>query len=254
MRAALAALACLLVAVAWGANRSARQGPARTAVRSRTAAKAARPPAAKPAAASAWHYDAVLQRNLFMPPASQRQAKSGALPALPPMPIDAFDLSKVGTADAAAGAAAPQSPQWTYAGYATVNGNAMAIVEDATSKKAEFLSVGQTFNGATVKSISPQALQLGSGGDTTEMKISDAFTATPLNEPPKPTPAAGANQGGRGQGGLPGGGRGGRFLQRMLQNNPDLATQAYTFMQSGVPPNQPTGGGRGPGQPQGGQQ
>jgi uncharacterized membrane protein YgcG len=264
IRGALLAVAFLLVAAAWGANRSAKQGPGHGVVRTRAAAGTAtassRPRVAQAPSASAWRYDAVVQRNLFKPLGSATPGKPGALPPVPPMPVDAFQLSDVGKADAGA-ATAPQPPQWIYAGYATVNGNPQAIVENSGTKQGQFLTVGQTLDGSVVKSISPQAIQLTRGGDTTEMKLSEAFTATPLNEPPKP--AAQPNQGGRGRRGGQGGGQGGgggggfggggggggQFIQRMLRDNPNL--MSVIFNQAGGPPGQAPGGGP---QPQGGQQ
>jgi len=208
--------------------------------------------------AAGWHYDAVVRRNLFMPLATSEAAgKPGALPPLSPMPVDAFQLREIAPADGAATATAPPPPAWIYAGYATVNGNPMAIVEKSDTKQGEFLTLGQTLDGATVSGISPQAIKLTRGAETTEMKISDAFTATPLNEPPKPQAAPGQDR--RGRGGFPGGG-GGSFLRRMmpaLRDNPELADQARRFMETLAQTNQAGSGDRpGPasvGGPQGGQ-
>jgi len=166
-------------------------------------------------------------------------------------------LREIGPANGASAAVAPPPPTWIYAGYATVNGNPMAIVEKSDTKQGQFLTVGQTLDGATVSGISPQAIKLTRGAETTELKISDAFTATPLNEPPKPQAAPGQDR--RGRGGFPGGG-GGSFLRRMmpaLRDNPELADQARRLMDD-IGRAQQAGGGNGPappnvGPPQGGQ-
>jgi hypothetical protein len=251
VRGVLLVVACLLVAAAWGANRSARRSPQRTVVRVRPAASTAakaqvRTAAAQAPSATAWRYDAVVKRNLFKPLASGQPQKTAGLPALPPMPVDPFQLHDETPTGAAAAPAAPQ-PHWIYAGFVTVNGNPQAIVEKSDTKQAQFITVGQTLDGSVVKSISQQAIELARGSETTEMKISDVFTATPLNEPPKPTPTPGVNQGGQNRfgfpgGGFPGGGRGARFLQRMLQNNPGLANQASALLQGAAGSNQPQGG------------
>jgi len=228
VRGALLAAGCLLVAGAWGANRLATQPAPPKAVRSGRSVANARDRAARmsPTAAvtaAVWRYDAVTRRNLFMPLATRQSRKPPALPPLKPMPIDPFQLREMDAPDATPAASAPQPPTWIYAAFATVNGQPAAIVENSATKEAQFLSVGQTFNGSVVSVISPQAIKLKRGRDVTEMKLSDAFTATPLNEPPKP--AAQAGQGGRGQGGFPGGG-GGQFLRRLLpalRDNPELA-------------------------------
>jgi len=245
IRSGAVALACMLVAAAWAANRSARQSSAQQAsARSRPAAASARTavsestPTQAPAAAQ-WRYDVVVERNLFMPPPSRRQEKSPALPPLEPMPIDALtqvDLDSAG--------AKPASPEWIYAGYATVDGNPVAIVQNGLTGRAEFLRAGETLDGSVVSDITPQAVQLTREGKTTALRISDAFTATPLNEPPKPAVQPNTDQGRRGRGGFPGGG-GGQFLQRLmpaLQNNPDLLNQINQLMPGSAGPGQPAGG------------
>jgi hypothetical protein len=262
---ALLGVACLVVASAAALRSSgpsgasaARDANRRSTSEPKAAASVVSSVESGPAAtatdsAAGWRYDAVVRRNLFMPlVTSQAAAKPGALPPLKPMPVDAFQLREMGPADGAS-AAAPAPPTWIYAGYATVNGNPMAIVEKSDTKQGQFLTVGETLDGATVSDISPQAIKLTRGAETTELKISDAFTATPLNEPPKPQAAPSQGRGGRG--GFPGGG----FFRRMmpvLQNNPELADQARRLME-GINQAQQAGGGSGPpavsgGGPQGG--
>ena len=272
---ALLGVACLVVASAAalrspgpsgasttrGANRLSTSEP--KVVRARASVAVASRVESGPGATAAgdaagWHYDAVVRRNLFMPLATSEAAgKPGALPPLKPMPLDAFQLREIGPADGGSAAAAPSPPAWIYAGYATVNGSPMAIVEKSDTKQGEFLTVGQTLDGATVSGITPQAIKLTRGAETTELRISDAFTATPLNEPPKPQAAPGQDR--RGRGGFPGGGGGSFFRQMMpaLRDNPELADQARRFMETLARTNQAGSGDRpGPaseGGPQGGQ-
>jgi hypothetical protein len=258
---ALLGAACLVVASAAALRNSGPSAadtgrPSRSDSRARVLV-ASKVENASPATATdsaGWHYDAVVQRNLFRPLVTSQAAaaKSAALPPLTPMPVDAFQSREMGPAGGSPAVAAP-APTWIYAGYATVDGSPMAIVEKSDTKQGQFLTVGQTLDGATVTDISPQAIKLTRGAESEELRISDAFTATPLNEPPKPQAAAGQDRGGRG--GFPGGG----FLRRMmpaLRDNPELADQARRLMEginqaqaaagrNGTPP---AGGG-----PQGGQ-
>jgi hypothetical protein len=263
--AALLALVCLVVAAAWGAKRSSRPRAESQVVRSHSRPANAsttrgRAIATQPPSASAWSYDAVVRRNLFRPLGPRQPEPPNALPPLKPMPIDAFQLRQIGHGDEEAGAAAPEQPTWIYAGYATVNGNAVAIVENSATKQAQFLTAGETFDGATVSGISAQAVKLTRGSETKEMPISEAFTATPLNEPPKPAAEPARGRGSSGRGGFANGPGGGGFLGRILpvlRDNPELADQARRFIENFAPPGSPPGGGWPPltdvGQPEGGQ-
>jgi len=247
IRSAVLALACMLVAAGWAANRSAQQGsPQQSAKRARRGAASARirptagPLPAQAPAPSAWRYDVVVKRNLFMPPVGSGSQKPSALAPLAPMPVGAFTQVALDGAGAESASPGSQPPQWVYAGYVTVDGNPMAIVENSGTKIAEFLRVGQTLDGFAVAEVKPEAVQLTRGGETKVLPISDAFTATPLNEPPKPQAAASQGRGNRG--GFPGGG-GGFFRQIMpvLRDNPELADQARSFLDSLAPPGGPAG-------------
>jgi len=258
IRSAALALACMLVAAGWAASRSAQQGAPQpnakraghAAIGARTAATAQVVPAQAPAA-SAWRYDAVVRRNLFKPPVARVSQNAPALPPLAPMPIDAFTQIDLGDAGAGAASAEPQPPQWVYAGYVTVDGNPVAIVENSGTKTAEFLRVGQTLDGFTVTEIKPESVQLTREGETKTLRISDAFTATPLNEPPKPQRESTRDRGGRWRGafpggGFPGGGPGGDFFRRVvpaLRDNPEFADQARRFLENLSAPNQPSAPG-----------
>jgi hypothetical protein len=227
LRIVMLALACLLVAAAWGANRLATQGQPVGGARSRPAATvratASRAAPTTAISAAVWRYDAVTRRNLFMPLASRQSQKLPVLPPVKPMPIDPFALREMDASEATTASSAPPPPRWIYAAFATVDGKPVAIVENSGTKEARFLGVGETLDGSVVSAVSPQTITLARGADVSEMKLSDAFTATPLNEPPKPTAQGG--QGGRGQDGFAGGGRG-EFLRRImpvLRDNPELA-------------------------------
>ena len=240
VRGVAVALACMLVAAAWAANRSASQSPEQqgAAARSRPAAASARTAAIASAvtqapAAKEWRYDAVVERNLFMPPPARRQEMPPALPPLAPMPIEAFTARPLGEAQA-------QPPEWTYAGYATADGSPVAIIENAGTKQAEFVRLGETFDGFVVSEVTPEAVQLTRSGETKVLRISEAFTATPLNEPPKPAAPPTPGQGRRGRGGFPGGGGPGAIFQAM-RDNPEFADQARRFMENFMRPDQPVG-------------
>ncbi|HUT73246.1 MAG TPA: hypothetical protein VM221_00225 [Armatimonadota bacterium] len=180
LKSAAAGFALVIVAVAWGANRSAAPAPASA----RPAARATVRPVAPAPKADEWRFDAVVERNLFLPPAQQRPpAPPALLPALPPvqpMPVEAFTARAV------------EQPQWTYAGYATADGDPIAIVVNSATGRAEFVRVGQTLDGAHVSDISADQVQLTRDGVTTALRLSEAFTATPLDAPPQQSrPAAG---------------------------------------------------------------
>jgi hypothetical protein len=172
----------VIVAVAWGASRSAAPAPAPA----RPAAHAVVRPVPPAPKADEWRFDAVVKRNLFLPPAQQRPPVPPALPALPalppvqPMPVEAFTARAV------------EQPQWAYAGYATADGDPIAIVVNSATGRAEFVRVGQTLDGARVSDISADQVQLTRDGVTTALGLSEAFTATPLDAPPQQSrPAAG---------------------------------------------------------------
>lgn len=272
IRGAVLGVACMLVAVGWAATRTTQQNTLKSkATRANHAAADARTgvtaqvvPVQAPDA-PAWRYDAVVKRNLFRPPVApapqnlRAPHNAPALPPLAPMPIDAF--TQVGLGDDGTGTASgeAQAPQWTYAGYATADGNPVAIVENSSTKTAEFLRVGQTLDGFAVTEIKPESVQLTRDGETKTLRISDAFTATPLNEPPRPQRESARDRGGRWRGGFPGGGPGGDFFRRMvpaLRDNPEFADQARRFLDNLAGPDQPsTPGPPAPGgglQPQGG--
>jgi hypothetical protein len=259
MRGAAVALACMLVAVGWAANRSAKQGPGQQGPDSARAADASARQVARASAtvtpapaATEWRYDTVVKRNLFMPPAGHAPQQPPALPPLAPMPIDAF--TQVGMDGAGSEAALESQPQWIYAGYATIGGKPMAIVENSGTKVAEFLQVGQTLDDFVVTEVKPEALQLTRDGETKTLPISDAFTATPLNEPPQPARDSTRDRGGRWRGGFPGGGfpgggfpgsgDRGDFFRRVLpalRDNPEFADQARRFLDNLAGPGQAGG-------------
>lgn len=240
-RVTIVVLACTLVAVAWGASRSTQSTSAPNAsVRQQASAASGGRASAriKPSAAlktTNWSYDVVLKRNLFRPPASYRKPAALALPDLEPMPV---------ALTTANGAATGQSGQWTYAGYATVDGDPQAIVENSGTKRAEFVRVGQKLDEYVVRDINARALQLTRAGETTELKISEAFTATPLNEPPKSQQTT-VGAGRRGRNNFFGANFGGGFFpgaQPPFQDNSSQAAPAPGVAGTGVQPLPAVGG------------
>jgi hypothetical protein len=240
---------CLLLACAWAATRSANTSGARN-----QAPRGALPPSGaqgEPAArrpqpdgkvGNARQYDIIVARNLFKPPTAPQEA---TVYPLPPMPPEALDFGVATEAKQG-----PESP-WTYAGYATVNGRAVAIMENASTKRAEFVGVGDRLDKLTVIEITPTTVRLADGEESVSLALSSAFTATPLNEPPKPARAqgrggAGGQQGRQGRGG--GGGPGGLFSSQLFQqvimpairDNPQYADEARQLMRGmrggGEPP------------------
>jgi hypothetical protein len=181
MRTALLLTAGLAVAGAWAARSS---GPVaeQPAGRKHVAAMS-QPKATAAAKAAEWRFDAVIERNLFMPATVAAVAAVAHVPPPPILPINPTAFQS------------QPAPRWIYAGYATVDGAPMAIVENSSTKQAEFISVGGRLDGGTVETITPQAIRVTRNGETTEMAISTAFTATPLNAPPQP--AATNQRGGR---------------------------------------------------------
>jgi hypothetical protein len=235
-------LACLLFVYAWAATKSATSAAAprraRTPGSGTTGSHtvAAKPNRTESARAAAGQYDIILSRNLFRP--------SGTVPTkrqavVPPMPLEALRLPDAGREQEA-----QQQPQWIYAGYATVDGRPVVIVENAQSKTAEFLRVGDRLEGFLVSDISPSAVQLARGDEKKSLRISEAFTATPLNEPPRPSRAAAGSQGRQRQAASsPGSFFQSDLFQRVIQpalrDNPEYAAQARQFMRNFMRSGQP---------------
>jgi len=228
---AAGALGCFLLACAWAATRTGSTAAQQKAVRTRPPRAAAHAASSRLTAdtsrKTAGSYDVIFSRNLFRPPSSGQPAKQGALP---PMPIEAFE-----SPNASGQQAAQQAPQWVYAGYATVDGAQVAIIENAQTKRAEFLRLGDRLEGYALREITAATVRLERGADTMSLAISQAFTATPLNEPPKPTRAGTQQQGGRGRGGGPMGGLMQTDLFRnvimpAIRDNPQYAEEARNLM------------------------
>ena len=236
--AAAAAMLCLLLACAWAATRPANTSVARNqaprGALPRSGAQgepAARRPQPDGKAGKALQYDIIVARNLFKPPTAPQEAP---VYPLPPMPPEALDFGVATEAKQG-----PESP-WTYAGYATVNGRAVAIMENASTKRAEFVGVGDRLDKLTVMEITPTTVRLADGEESASLALSSAFTATPLNEPPRPARAAGGDRqgrqgrGGRGGGGGPGGIFGTQLFQQVImpaiRDNPQYADEARQLM------------------------
>ena len=182
MRAAALGAACLLVAAAWAANKSSRRAADRTPASRAHAASAApeaRQKAGGPESSGAeWPYEVVLARNLFKPPGASEPAQEEE--PVPPMPVDPFELSDVSLPPS--DETETQLP-WVYAGYATADGAPVAIVQNTETKTANFLSAGDALQGYVVREITSTRLELDREGEPMSLTISDAFTATPLDEP-----------------------------------------------------------------------
>lgn len=225
-----AVLACLLLMYVWAATKPATSAtlrerghplPARVAGAHQVAMKGD-PAGAE--SATGRRYETIFSRNLFRPAGAVQTRKQGALP---PMPLEAFELPGAG------GQKEAQQPQWVYAGYATVDGRPVAIIENAQTKAAEFLGVGDKLEGFALREISPSAVQLARAGETRSLRISDAFTATPLNEPPKP---GRSTTGGQGRQGFGGGFLNSGLFQNVimpaLRDNPQYADEARQLMRN----------------------
>lgn len=267
-RVAVFAAVTALVACAWAASRSVRSGAeqervARARASARPAARATAPAnRAKQAAGSAWPYQMVVSRNLFKPlkPAAPVRARTKAVP--PAVPLEALDLPDF---DATPSQPPKTEMEWVYVGFATVDGRPLAIIENTSTKVAQFVAVGDKLDGFTVSDISAEAVRLTSGGESKQLKISDAFTATPLNAPPTPARSAQQGQSGRGPGRSAMGGLADTGLFRdvilpAIRSNPQYAEEAQQLMGrfmggrrgrfGGGPPGFPFGGGPGNGTPQ----
>jgi len=227
-------LACLLLMYVWAATKPATSATLRERGHPlRARATGAHQVATKgdPAgaeSATGRRYETIFSRNLFRPAGAVQTTKQGALP---PMPLEAFELPGAG------GQQEAQQPQWVYAGYATVDGRPVAIIENAQTKTAEFLGVGDKLEGFVLREISASAVQLARGGEAKSLRISEAFTATPLSEPPKPGGTGSAAQGRGGRGGRLGGGffQSGLFQRVILpalRDNPEYADEARQLMRN----------------------
>lgn len=243
--------ACALVS-AWAASRPAHP----TAAGRRASAAAVRQELAPvgssvilgrnrllKATVTGWRYDSVVARNLFKPlrvnrPQSRSEGPLPTLPLLAPMPVGGGAYPAGSSAEAA-----QAQPSWVYAGYATIDGVPVAIVEHSESHRAEFLRVGQGLDGMTLREISRREIKLTRGGQVVSLPISQAFTATPLNEPPKAPSGAGlGNTRRRGSSGRD-------FLDRMLPgtgDDPRSAERARQFMENFGGPGGPPPGDSGP--------
>jgi len=175
--AAVTALA-LYVVMVLGAPTT---GPAPTpAVKASSPAPA--PPATPAKAPPFSAYDVVVKRDLFRtgPPPQTRAP-------LPPVPT--FPLPP---------AAPPEETSpisgWSYVGYAVVDGQMTAILENDT-KASEFVRAGDTFVGLQMSAVTPETVTLtGPSGDYT-LPISTAFNTTPLSAttPPGQAPRPSAS-------------------------------------------------------------
>lgn len=213
------ALACTLVAVSFGAvrphgwlNGEGGVSPKVTTATSSRANGAGRV-GADSVRVTLGDYDVVTQRNLFMPavlhdgPGASAVQQAALLATKLPASLKHDETEATAQAQAAS--------SWIYAGYATVDGNPTAIIENRSTKRAVYLSAGQTLDGAAVISISPQVVRLASGGGVAELPISEVFNATPFDAPAGTTSQAtggSAVQTGGWAGG-PGGRTGGRGVQ-----------------------------------------
>jgi hypothetical protein len=82
---------------------------------------------------------------------------------------------------------------WFYAGQAMFGdasgaigaSRVIAFVENSTSHEGLMLSVGDTFDGGVVKEIGPGSIMVARGSSVERISRTDAFNATPLNEPPR---------------------------------------------------------------------
>jgi hypothetical protein len=132
-------------------------------------------PPATPAKAPPFSaYDVVVKRDLFRTgPPPQTRAPLPPVPtfSLPPAEVPEEEPSPVA--------------DWSYVGYAVVDGRMTAILENST-KASEFVRAGDTFVGLQMSAVTPDTVTLtGPSGDYT-LPISTAFNTTPLNITPGP--------------------------------------------------------------------
>ena len=132
-------------------------------------------PPATPAKAPPFSaYDVVVKRDLFRTgPPPQTRAPLPPVPtfSLPPAEVPEEEPSPVA--------------DWSYVGYAVVDGRMTAILENST-KASEFVKAGDAFLGLQMSAVTPDTVTLtGPSGDYT-LPISTAFNTTPLNITPAP--------------------------------------------------------------------
>lgn len=134
-RAIVLVLACTLVAAGWSTEWWAKQNSTQQAsARSRAAASTPRSrQRVEPASeASTWRYEAVTRRNLFMSASPAQQQKAPGLPPVTPASLGKFEQRQAGKAELPVPDATRSA--WTYAGYVTVDGSPVAIVENTSTK------------------------------------------------------------------------------------------------------------------------
>jgi len=126
------------------------------------------------------HYRAIEERNLFQPAIRPSPPKPETRIVLPSFPREVV-------------APVWQSPTvgWTYAGYASLDGVMVAILQESSSGEAVFLRQGETFRGGEVEEITPSSVRvafpsatLGTSGEKVELlPRSDEYNTVPLNAP-----------------------------------------------------------------------
>ncbi|NIM05494.1 MAG: hypothetical protein GTO55_05080 [Armatimonadetes bacterium] len=114
------------------------------------------------------YYEAIDERDLFRPAVlphtpPPRTRRSADLPAFPKP--------------------AWRSPLqgWAYAGYAAIDGVAVAILQESSSAQAVFLREGENFRGGDVEEITPDRVQLAFEEGLEMIPKSDAYNTVPLD-------------------------------------------------------------------------
>ncbi len=161
-------------------------------------------------------YNELLRRNLFAPRVRPRVAPTLRVQPLPPVgpaPVELPGPPRPPATPAAGPGAVPVAPAppdplagWTYSGTVAIGGEVYAVLENAQTKRGEYLREGQPLAGGVIRRISSNALVVELGGAPRTLAKSTAFNATPLNAPAgQAAPGAPGQPGVPGQPGMPGG-------------------------------------------------
>ncbi|MGD0110447.1 MAG: hypothetical protein ABSD48_01120 [Armatimonadota bacterium] len=181
----LALAVVLIVAVAFllytlSSGRHPTSKTRRTARRTRTAVveQAARPlAAAAPSDADFGRYEAIVQRNIFSPPAPPPPPKPKPLPSLPVQPIPPSQPVRPPAPSA------PSFPGWAYAGYIEIDGKMLGIIQNATDRTVEYLAVGDSFRGVPVTKVNSNDIEFTvSGAPPAVLHRADTWQLTPLDK------------------------------------------------------------------------